>query len=177
MIQRKHDGACVFDPSSLFNHQLTINGRAVAALRVTPSSLQASRAVTLALPGVSLLLRLVAGVQADGSPLYGFDVDSVSPPPLVAAAAAGWLAAGRPLAGCKAVRLATVKVPGLYEPWTATVREREGRGGGEEAGVQKNKRNHTPPPPHTQAEVRAGVRKKGNGLTADLRELNFVLDV
>ena len=28
-----------------------------------------------------------------------------------------------------------------------------------------------------QAEVRACVQKKGGGLTADLRELNFVLDV
>ena len=161
MIQRKHDGACVVDPSSLFNHQLTINGRAVAALRVTPSSLQASRAVTLALPGVSLLLRLVAGVQADGSPLYGFDVDSVSPPPLVAAAAAGWLAAGRPLAGCKAVRLATVKVPGLYEPWTATVREREGGGGERRLGwLQKNKRTPTPPPPSPPPHAGRSARRR-----------------
>ena len=94
----------------------------------------------------------MAGVQADGSPLYGFDVDSVSPPPLVAAAAAGWLAAGRPLAGCKAVRRATVKVPGLYEPWTATVREREGRGGGEEAGVvtKKQAKSDASPPLPTE---------------------------
>ena len=50
------------------------------------------------------------------------DVDSVRPPPLVAAAAAGLLAAGKPLAGAKGVHLATVKVPGLYAPWTARVR-------------------------------------------------------
>ena len=29
----------------------------------------------------------------------------------------------------------------------------------------------------SQAEVRACVQKKGGGVTADLRELNFVLDV
>ena len=92
------------------------------ALRVTPHAAQASRTFTLSLPGgIALALRGVAGLTLSDSPVFGVDVDSVSPPPLVAAAAAGLLAAGKPLAGAKAVPLWTVKVPGLYDPWTALV--------------------------------------------------------
>lgn len=84
--------------------------------------MQASRAFTLSLPGgIALALRGVAGLTSAGAPVFGIDVDSVSPPPVVAAAAAGLLAAGKPLAGAKAVPLLTTRVPGLYDPWTVLV--------------------------------------------------------
>lgn len=128
--------------------QLSIKGRRLATLRVTPQAVQASRPVRLSLPGgVACVVRLVGGLSAAGVPMCGFDVDSVSPPPLVAAAAAGLLATGKTLSGAKAVPLFTVAVPGLYVPWRA------------------------------QAEVRAAVARKGDGVVADVKEVNFVLDV
>lgn len=102
--------------------QLSIHGRPLAALRVTPRAVQASRAFTLSLPGgIALALRGVAGLTSSGAPVFGVDVNSVSPPPLVAAVTAGLLAAGKPLAGAKVVPLWTAKIPGLYDPWTALV--------------------------------------------------------
>ena len=166
-------------------------GRPLAQLRVSsPGLVQASHAFRVRLPGASVLLRLVAGAHADGRPVFGVAIDDVSPPPLVAAAAAAALAAGKTVAGAKGMPLATLRVPGLDVPWTVGV-SRGGEVGGAaraRARARRSTGRRSPSRPQPQpepsppclpppAEIRASVQKRGKGVAADLRELNFVLDV
>lgn len=106
--------------------------------------------------------------------MFGFDVDDVRPPKLVAAAAAAALASGKPIAGAKSVPVFTARLPGLYDTWCGRVEVRAvaqrkeaaalGGGGGGSGG---------------SGGARGGRKSDDivGPLALDVRELNFVLDV
>lgn len=134
----------------------------------------------------------MAGVTGDGRPVFGFDVDNVRPPKLVAAAAAAALASGKALAGAKSVPLFTARVPGVYDSWCgrvevrASVQRKEAMlrgaaasaaGGGERAG--SSSLDVVLDGGGGAAALSAADRGDDifGPLALDVRELSFVLDV
>ena len=140
---------------SLPSPQLGKGGTSLAAIRVSPGGLHACRSLTLALPGtrggVAVRARGVAGVRWDGRPEFSVDVDDVRPLPLVAAAAGTALLSGKALGAARPLAAVTLRVPTLYDAWTARL---DGRFVAQRTGGPG-----------------------GGGLAVDVRELSFFLDV
>ena len=171
-----------------FFFQLNLAGKHLVSLRASPGLLQAARSFTFSLPRscASAVVRLVAGVTGDGRPVFGFDVDEVRPPKLVAAAAVAALASGKPLSGAKSVPVFTARVPGVYDSWCGRVEVRASLQKKEQAATARRKAaasvGRTTSSSLDLLETATAPGDKLNGeimgpLALDVRELSFVLDV
>lgn len=128
-------------------------------------------------------------MTGDGRPVFGFDVDEVRPPKLVAAAAVAALATGKPLAGAKSVPVFTARVPGLYDSWCGRVEVRASlqkkeamRKASAAASVGRTTSSSLDLLEGTGTAAITSPGDKTNDeifgpLSLDVRELSFVLDV
>ena len=172
--------------------QFNLAGKHLVSLRASPGLLQVARSFRLSLPRscASATVKIVAGLSNDGRPVFGFDVDDVGPPRLVAAAAAAALSAGTPLSAAKAVPLFTAGIPGLYVPWRAsaevraTAQRKEFAPGGSRAaaGASSSSSSSSSSLDLLSLDGGAGAGKRRDDsifgpLTLDVKELSFVLDV